>query len=64
MHTFNPQHDLKIALMTMLSHRLVVREAQENLATAFSTLDHDNDGVVSEGDFALAFQGSDEVSTE
>ena len=50
--------------MTMLSHRLVVREAQENLATAFSTLDHDNDGVVSEGDFALAFQGSDEVSTE
>ena len=48
----------------MISHRLIVRDSQESLAAAFSAMDHDNDGVISQADFAASFQGTYEMSSE
>ena len=40
----------------MLSHRLLVRDAHENLANLFSAIDQDCDGVISEADFVTSYQ--------
>ena len=55
MKEFNPRHDLQVALLSMFTHRLVVREAQEELAEVFSAMDLDADGVISEQDFTKSF---------
>lgn len=51
-----PRHTLQLALFTMFSIRLVVREEQESLSEVFFAMDLDNDGVISLADFTQSYE--------
>ena len=53
MSSFKPKNDLQIALLSLLAHRLAVRDEHEDLAQTFMHLDKDSDGVLSRKEFLL-----------
>ena len=56
MSDFKPRHDLQLALFTMFSQRLVVRDQHEALAEVYQAMDLDGDGVISERDFLTSYE--------
>lgn len=56
MKEFSFQYKLQEAILSMICHRFVVREDQDNLERTFLQFDADHDGVISFHEFVFAFE--------
>ena len=56
MKEFAYHYKLQEAILSMILHRFVVREDQDNLERAFLQFDADHDGVISYHEFVFAYE--------